>query len=262
MKWVPNSIAKRVAESDLAGEIVDANDTEFQVGDQVFGIIHPFQALSHGQGSLTTYAVAEATNLVHRPSNVTAVEAAGLSVTGLTAYQALFNAAKLESGQTIFINGGSTTVGAYAIQMAKSRGCHVVASASGKNEEYVRQLGADEVGLALNIPLLISNVFPKFVDYTTAPLDEQLTKLAPNPKFHVFFDAVGLAKPDLFLNCEGFLAPGGTFVTVGMKPSGVGSAFGLLWHLMLRPRWAGGAPTTLKYVSSSVLMPSVLLMSF
>lgn len=146
MNWIPNSMAKRIAEADLAGEVVDSNGSEFQIGDQVFGMINPLTALSHGQGTLTTFAVVKATDLVHRPSNITPVEASGLAVTGLTAYQALFHAANLESGQTIFINGGSTSVGAYAIQLAKSRGATVIASGSGKNEEYIRQLGADDVG--------------------------------------------------------------------------------------------------------------------
>lgn len=73
------------------------------------------------------------------------VEASGLGLVGLTGYQALFYTAKLEPGRTVFTNGGSTSVGAYVIQIAKSLGCRVIAIASGKNKDYVRQLGADEV---------------------------------------------------------------------------------------------------------------------
>ena len=62
----------------------------------------------------------------------------------MAALQAL-ELAKLEEGQTLFVNGGSTAVGAYAIQLAKLKGAKVVATASGKNEGYVRGLGADEV---------------------------------------------------------------------------------------------------------------------
>ena len=51
----------------------------------------------------------------------------------------------LQAGQTLFVNGGSTAVGAFAIQLAKARGARVVAAASAKNEAYVRALGADEV---------------------------------------------------------------------------------------------------------------------
>lgn len=86
-----------------------------------------------------------ASNLILRPPNVTATEAAGITLTAQTAYQALVEMARIEPGQAVFINGGSTAVGAFAIQIAKAKGCRVVASASGKNEEFVRGLGADEV---------------------------------------------------------------------------------------------------------------------
>lgn len=121
MKWLPNSLLKRVAEADLAGEVVNPNGSRFQAGDQIFGFINGEHSFSSRQGSLTSYAFVPAANVVHRPSNVTPIEAAGITLTGLTAYQALFDLAKLEEGQTVFVNGGSTSVGAYAIQFAKSR---------------------------------------------------------------------------------------------------------------------------------------------
>lgn len=145
MKWLPNSLIKRVAEGDLAGEVVNPNGSRFEIGDQVFGFIDVDHSFRSRQGSLASYAFVPAANVVHRPSNISPLEAAGITLAGLTAYQALFEVAKLEPGQTIFINGGSTSVGAYAIQLAKARGSTVVASASGKNEQFVRDLGADEV---------------------------------------------------------------------------------------------------------------------
>lgn len=63
----------------------------------------------------------------------------------MTSYQALHKIAKLESEQTILVNGGSTAAGAFAIQLAKAVGAKVVATASGRNEEFVRKQGADEV---------------------------------------------------------------------------------------------------------------------
>ena len=80
-----------------------------------------------------------------RPSNITPVQAAGITLVGMTSYQALIHVAKLESEQTIFVNGGSSSVGAIAIQIAKAKGARVVATASGKNEAFVRKMGADEV---------------------------------------------------------------------------------------------------------------------
>ena len=82
---------------------------------------------------------------VLRPSNISPVQAAGITLAGLTAYQALIHVGKLEAEQTVFVNGGSSSVGAFAIQIAKAKGAHVVATASGKNEAFVRKMGADEV---------------------------------------------------------------------------------------------------------------------
>lgn len=80
-----------------------------------------------------------------RPDNVTPVQAAGITLTAMTSYQALHKIAKLESEQTVFVNGGSTAAGAFAIQLAKAVGAKVVATGSGRNEEFVRKQGADEV---------------------------------------------------------------------------------------------------------------------
>jgi NADPH:quinone reductase-like Zn-dependent oxidoreductase len=92
--------------------------------------------------------MAPSSALVRRPTNTTPVSASGILLAGLSAWQGIFSVGELEAGQTLFVNGGSTAVGAFAIQFAKTRGCRVVASASGKNEAYVRGLGADEVRAA------------------------------------------------------------------------------------------------------------------
>lgn len=108
--------------------------------------------LSHGairlstrQGSLSEYVRVPSSCLVKRPSNITPIEAAGISLAALTSYQAIHHIAKVEPEQTVFINGGSSATGAFAIQIAKAKGARVVATASAKNEQVVRKLGADEV---------------------------------------------------------------------------------------------------------------------
>ena len=101
--------------------------------------------LSSGCGALAQYTKMLASEAVPRPKNATPTQAAGLGIAGLTAYQALEDIAKLEAGQSVFVNGGSTAVGSFAIQLAKAKGAKVAASASGKNEQYVRDMGADEV---------------------------------------------------------------------------------------------------------------------
>ena len=77
------------------------------------------QRSSH-QGALAEYVRVPACWVAPRSSSVSAVEASGFALAGLTAYNALFEVAKLEPGQSIFINGGSTAVGIFAIQLAKA----------------------------------------------------------------------------------------------------------------------------------------------
>ena len=80
-----------------------------------------------------------------KPSQLKTTEAAGLGLVGATAYHAIFHDLKLEPHQHLFINGGSTAVGIFAIQLTKALGCMVTVSASGKKEEFLRSLGVDKV---------------------------------------------------------------------------------------------------------------------
>jgi len=216
------------AEYDLAGVVVNGNGTEFKDGDNVFGFIEVGLSRKIKQGALAQYVRMPAEFLVVRPPNVSAVEAAGVTLAGQTAYQALFEMGKLEAGQTVFINGGSSSVGAYAIQFAKARGIRVVASASGKNEEYVKSLGADE-----------------FIDYTKEPLDQYLTANPPSPKYHVFFDAVALLDPSLYIHSPAYIAPGGVFLSNGPTPKfSLRCIAQIVWtiHAAAFPTWLGGVP--------------------
>lgn len=97
-----------------------------------------------GQGALAQYTRVPADQLTHKPTNIEFTHAAGISLAAMTAYQGL-RLAQLEAGQTIFINGGSSSVGSFAIQMAKAKGCIVVSSCSTVNLDLVKGLGADEV---------------------------------------------------------------------------------------------------------------------
>ncbi|KZT11465.1 NAD(P)-binding protein [Laetiporus sulphureus 93-53] len=235
MDMLPGFILKRpyVPEYDLAGVIVDTNGSEFNNGDEVFGFLTVSLSLKTRQGTLAQYTYLPASHLVRRPANVPPTRAAGVPLTAMTAYQALFEVGHLEPEQRVFINGGSTAVGSFAIQLAKAIGCKVTASASGKNEEYVRSLGADE-----------------FVDYTKAPLHSILAAEVPSPKYQVFLEAVGLLDTSLYTNSEAYLAPNGTFVSVGPQPKGfdVIGIGRLLWKVYLQPRWLGGTRRTWKMV--------------
>src|SRR4029453_9852683 len=77
------------------------------------------------------------------PRSLTYVEAAGVPGVALTAWQALIDTAKLSAGQTVLIHGGSGGVGTFAIKIAKARGAKVIATASTRNQDLLRQLGAN-----------------------------------------------------------------------------------------------------------------------
>ncbi|KAJ2925209.1 hypothetical protein H1R20_g11890, partial [Candolleomyces eurysporus] len=244
MKLLPNWIAKRphVAEFDFSGTVADAHESkDFSVGDEVYGWIWPLELQkSTKQGALSEYIRIPESHIVKRPSNITPIEAAGISLAGLTALQAL-DAVKLEEGQTIFINGGSTAVGSFAIQLAKLRGAKVVVTASGKNEEYVRKLGADE-----------------FIDYTkVGPLHTFLGHTQPPAtKYNVVFEAVGLFDPSLYSHSSKYLAPNGLYISVGPQPWNQG------FHLNLVPQGlrligALGLPSFVTGIKSKFLMVAV-----
>ena len=146
MVLLPNSFLKRNAELEFSGEVVDADpSTGFTPGDKVAGAVLPDSHITKCRGALAQYIAVNPEEIIKRPDFLTPNEASGIIGVGMTAYQALFEVAKLrqEPGQSVFINGGSTSVGMYAIQIAKSYGIKVVASASGRNAKLVEELGAE-----------------------------------------------------------------------------------------------------------------------
>ena len=80
----------------------------------------------------------------------------------------------------------------------------------------------------------------QFYDYTKQPIHEALVQNPPSSKFDVILEAVGQAYVPLFTQSEVYLAPNGTYISVGPVPHGLGETLGLLWNVFLRPRWAGG----------------------
>jgi len=154
MRWLPNSLFGRIAECDFAGEIVDPNGCDrFKIGDQIFGTISSWVSVRTHQGALAQYIFGPAGTIAHRPESIPANEASGIPVVAVTAHQALFDIGKLQPGQKVFINGGSTSVGIYAIQFAKAIGCTVHASASSRNEDFLKSLGVDDVPRSFPFPL-------------------------------------------------------------------------------------------------------------
>ena len=125
---------------DIAGivEKTGRKITKFKTGDSVYAYL----SLTDG-GGYAEYAVATEVEAAPKPKSISFVEAAGVPVVALTAWQALIDTAKLSAGQTVLIHGGSGGVGTFAIQIAKARGAKVIATASTANQDLLKQLGAD-----------------------------------------------------------------------------------------------------------------------
>src|ERR1700719_2641352 len=123
---------------DIAGivEKTGAKVTRFKPGDAIYA--HPMWG-----GAYAEYDVADEAETALKPKSINFVEAAGVPLAALTAWQALIDAAKLSAGQSVLIPGGSGGVGSYAIQIAKTRGAKVIATASTLNQDLLKQLGAD-----------------------------------------------------------------------------------------------------------------------
>src|SRR5438477_2702630 len=125
---------------DVSGvvEKTGSKITKFKVGDAVYAYL----SLKSG-GGYAEYATATEKETALKPSSITFEEAAAVPLAAETAWQALFDVAKLTAGQTVLIHGGSGGVGTFAIQFAKARGCKVFATASTANQELLKELGAD-----------------------------------------------------------------------------------------------------------------------
>jgi NADPH:quinone reductase-like Zn-dependent oxidoreductase len=121
---------------DALGEGVDG----LEVGEEVVGFL-PMVA----PGAAAEYVVAPAEVLTRAPSRVPLPDAAALPMVGLTAWQALFDDAKLTAGQRLLINGAGGAVGGYAVQLAKQAGAHVIATGSPRSSGRLSSAGADEV---------------------------------------------------------------------------------------------------------------------
>ena len=136
--------------------------SDFVAGDEVYGYLSAYS------GGYAEYVAAPASEFVRKPKQIDFDTAASVPVAALTAWQGIFDHGELASGQRILITGASGAVGSMAVQLAKSRGAYVIGTGSGRNEEFVRKLGADE-----------------FIDYKKAKFEDKVSGA------DVVFDTVG-----------------------------------------------------------------------
>ncbi|HZD08911.1 MAG TPA: NADP-dependent oxidoreductase, partial [Candidatus Limnocylindrales bacterium] len=154
---------------DLSGVVkeVGPSVTLFKPGDEVYGMKDGYVAKTY-RGTYAEYVVVPEKSLAAKPKNLSHEEAAAVPLAGLTAWQAMIYQGKLKPGERVLIHAGAGGVGVMAIQIAKAFGAYVAATASTRNQDLLRELGADQA-----------------VDYTR----EKIGKV--HPKFDLVLDAVG-----------------------------------------------------------------------
>jgi NADPH:quinone reductase-like Zn-dependent oxidoreductase len=131
---------------DLSGvvEKVGSAVTLFKPGDEVYGCKHGKVAQTY-RGTYAEYVVVPESTLARKPARLSYEEAAAIPLAGLTAWQALTEMGRLAAGQRVLVHAAAGGVGVFAVQVAKALGAHVAATASARNHDFLRQLGADEV---------------------------------------------------------------------------------------------------------------------
>ncbi|AEF41597.1 NADP-dependent oxidoreductase [Hoyosella subflava] len=127
---------------DVAGTVIrtGASVTEFKPGDQVFA-----RPRDGRIGTIAERIAIDEADLALAPATISPVEAASLPLVALTAWQALVVKGDVQPGQKVLIHAGAGGVGSITIQLAKHLGAQVATTASGKNADFVRDLGADVV---------------------------------------------------------------------------------------------------------------------
>jgi len=171
---------------ELSGTVDAVADdvSNFKAGDAVVGFLHfPQRA-----GCFAEYVAAPASELALRPAELDPIAAGGLPLAGLTAWQALFDKGNLQAGQRVLITAAAGGVGHLAVQLAKWKGAHVIATASAGNHSWLQALGADEC-----------------IDYNAAPLAEQVSDV------DLILDGIGGDSGEASLAC---LAQSGVLVTL------------------------------------------------
>jgi NADPH:quinone reductase-like Zn-dependent oxidoreductase len=125
---------------DVSG-VVEAGGpgTQMKPGDEVYS-----RPDLGRDGTYAEYVVVKESEVGAKPKSIDHVTAGVIPLAGLTAWQALYDAAKISAGQKLLIHGAAGGVGCFAVQLAKLKGAHVIATASKKNHEFLRSLGVDE----------------------------------------------------------------------------------------------------------------------
>ncbi|WP_372351172.1 NADP-dependent oxidoreductase [Streptomyces sp. KL116D] len=169
---------------ELSGVVVELGygTTGLTIGQRVYGLTDWAR-----NGTLAQYTAVEARNLAPLPADVDHVTAAALPISGLTAWQALFDHADLRTGQSVLIHGAAGGVGSIAVQLARTAGAHVIGTGRADDRDRALALGAH------------------------AFVDLQGEKLEDVGDVDVVFDVIG---GEILERSTALVRPGGTLVTI------------------------------------------------
>lgn len=147
---------------DVAGvvERVGLDTPELQVGDEVYGYVR--KDWLHG-GTFAQYVAAPVRTLARKPASATFEEAAAVPLAGLTAFQTIGRAG-VTAGQTVLVHAAAGGVGQFAVQIAVARGARVIGTASPRNHEHLRALGAQPVAYGDGLAAAVRELAPDGVD--------------------------------------------------------------------------------------------------
>ena len=175
---------------DVSGviEAVGAQVSNLSSGDEVYGM-----ADATRNGAYAEYIVVRTSHIARKPQSLDHLHAAAVPQAALAAWQTLFNVGGLSAGQRVLIHAAAGGVGHFAVQFAKQRGAYVIGTASGRNLDFVRELGADEV-----------------IDYTTTAFEDVVHDV------DVVLDTIG---GDTQQRSWQTLKPGGILVSIVQPPS-------------------------------------------
>jgi NADPH:quinone reductase-like Zn-dependent oxidoreductase len=178
--------APSVPGHELSGVVTELGygTTGLTVGQRVFGFADWAR-----DGSLAEYVAVEARNLAPLPADLDHTVAAALPISGLTAWQGLFDHAGLTTGQTVLVHGAAGGVGSLAVQLAREAGARVVGTGRARDRDLVLGLGADA-----------------FVDLAAEKWEQPVD---------VVFDVLG---GDVLAQSAALVRPGGTLVTIAEPP--------------------------------------------
>jgi NADPH:quinone reductase-like Zn-dependent oxidoreductase len=162
--------------------------SRFKAGDELYS--RPDLARD---GAYAEYIAVREAEAALKPKSIDHIHAAAIPLAGLTAWQSLFDAAKLSSGERVLIHAAAGGVGTFAVQLAKWKGAYVIGTASARNRDFVRELGVDEV-----------------IDYQTTKFENAVRDVG------VVLDTIG---GDTQQRSWKVLKPGGILVSIISPPS-------------------------------------------